>query len=208
MRAIDGIVLLGLFIAMGAAPAGTASGQEREALRPPERIASGADRAARSQQLFLEAAKVITHPRCMNCHPAGEHPLQGDDSHEHQPVAFGGEAGDGIPGLVCGTCHSDRNVTLMSREARYRSIPGHPRWMLAPKEMAWQGKSLQDICQQLKDPARNGGRSLTLLHEHLAKDDLVAWAWKPGAGRNPAPGSQEELGALVQAWIDTGAVCP
>jgi len=44
--------------------------------------------------------------------------------------------------------------------------------------------------------------------EHFAKDDLVAWAWNPGLGREPAPGSQELAGKLVQAWIDSGAQCP
>jgi hypothetical protein len=39
--------------------------------------------------------------------------------------------------------------------------------------LAWQGKTVSEICQQLKDPQRNGGRSLELLHEHLAEDDLV-----------------------------------
>jgi len=29
-----------------------------------------------------------------------------------------------------------------------------------------------------------------------------------GAGRDPAPGTQQLFGALVQAWIDTGAQCP
>jgi len=43
-----------------------------------------------------------------------------------------------------------------------------------------------------------------LLHEHIAKDDLLAWAWSPGAGRMPAPGTQEQLGNLIQAWIETG----
>jgi len=74
--------------------------------------------------------------------------------------------------------------------------------------MAWQGKSVSEICQQLKDPQRNGGRSLELLHEHLAEDDLVAWGWHPGDGRDPAPGSQQQLGELVRSWIDTGAACP
>jgi hypothetical protein len=46
------------------------------------------------------------------------------------------------------------------------------------------------------------------LHEHLAHDDLVAWGWQPGEGRDPAPGSQALLGELIQAWIDTGAYCP
>jgi hypothetical protein len=144
----------------------------------------------------------------MNCHPAGDHPLQGADRHIHQPVAFRGEANNGVPGLVCATCHSDRNFTLSIGEASYQSIPGHPRWALAPLEMAWEGKSVGDICRQIKDPTRNGGRTLALLHEHIAKDDLVAWAWSPGAGRTPAPGTQEQLGILIQAWIETGAECP
>ena len=80
--------------------------------------------------------------------------------------------------------------------------------MMAPIEMAWQGKSIGDICRQIKDPDRNGGRDLALLHDHLAKDDLVAWGSQPGAGRDPAPGNQALIGELVQAWIDTGAQCP
>ena len=47
-----------------------------------------------------------------------------------------------------------------------------------------------------------------MLQEHIAKDDLVAEGWNPGPGRQPAPGSQEQAGKLVQAWIDSGAECP
>jgi len=143
----------------------------------------------------------------MNCHPAGNHPLQGDDRHEHLPPVPRGDAGLGVAGLDCATCHTEKNFTLVGA-ATYKSIPGHPRWQLAPIEMAWEGKSVSQICQQLKDPARNGGRTLALLHEHFAKDDLVAWGWAPGEGREPAPGSQQQLGELTKAWIDTGAQCP
>ena len=31
----------------------------------------------------LEAYKVLMHPRCVNCHPAGDAPLQGEDSRPH-----------------------------------------------------------------------------------------------------------------------------
>ena len=177
-------------------------------LRPVASFASIADRAERSRALFNEVAKVVTHPRCMNCHPAGEHPLQADDQHEHMPPAWRGEAGLGIAGVTCSACHTEKNFTLVGTGATYKSIPGHPRWQLAPPEMAWQGKSVGQICEQLKDEKRNGGRSLALLHEHFAKDDLVAWGWAPGEGREPAPGNQQRLGELVQAWIDTGAACP
>ena len=74
--------------------------------------------------------------------------------------------------------------------------------------MAWEGKSLAQICAQIKDPERNGGRSLQDLVDHIGRDSLVGWAWAPGAGRTPAPGTQEEAGALVAAWVQTGAACP
>src|SRR5688572_28461352 len=40
------------------------------------------DRAA-SVAAFLKVYEVLMSPRCMNCHPAGDIPLQGDDSHLH-----------------------------------------------------------------------------------------------------------------------------
>jgi hypothetical protein len=186
----------------------TPEAQEHQQLRPPSAFSDVSDRAARSRALFAEAAKVITSPRCMNCHPAGDHPTQGNDEHVHQPAAFRGEAGVGVPGLPCASCHNEKNFPLAVGAASYQSIPGHPRWGLAPIEMAWQGKTPADICRQIKDPARNGGRDLATLQEHLAKDDLVGWAWHPGPGRRPAPGSQQEFGAIVAAWIDSGAECP
>lgn len=208
MRPLSFIFVLAAGLSMGHATRDDAVAQDRRELRPPSAFAGVADRADRSKALFAEAAKVITDPRCMNCHPAGEHPSQGDDRHEHRPIVFRGENNDGVAGLVCATCHSDHNFTLVTDRATYQSIPGHPRWELAPLEMAWQGKSVGEICSQLKDTARNGGRTLDLLHEHMASDDLVGWAWNPGAGRIPAPGTQAEFGRLIQAWIDTGAECP
>jgi hypothetical protein len=179
-------------------------------LRPVASFAGIADPAERSRAIFSEIGKVVTHPRCLNCHPAGEHPLQGADHHIHRPPVPRGEADIGIAGLTCQACHTERNFTLtgVGEGTTYKSIPGHPRWSLAPKDFAWEGQSLGAICRQLKDEKRNGGRSLAQLQEHFAPDDLVAWGWAPGEGRDPAPGTQEQLGALVQAWIDSGAACP
>ena len=185
----------------------TAPAQNPNELRSPSEFSSIQNPQTRSRALFTEAAKVIMHPRCMSCHPATDRPLQGDDQHIHMPPVTRGASGVGIAGNTCGACHTERNYTLMEK-ASYQSIPGHPRWGLAPIEMAWEGKSMGEICAQLKDPGRNGGRDLTLLHEHLAKDDLVAWGWNPGLGRDPVPGTQERLGELIKAWIDTGAQCP
>ena len=61
--------------------------------------------------------------------------------------------GFGTATMRCGTCHQGGNYDPAG-------MPGHPHWHLAPREMAWQGKTLGEICTQIKDPARNGGRSL------------------------------------------------
>jgi hypothetical protein len=190
-----GVLVAGLSTTLAQTPA-------RQELQPPAAFQSIGDRSQRSRAIFAEIGKVLTHPRCMNCHPAGDQPLQGADHRIHFPPARRAGLGDS-----CAACHTDRNVTLHVA-ASFQSIPGHPRWALAPLSMAWEGKSLGDICRQIKDKDRNGGRDLALLHEHIAKDDLVAWGWNPGAGREPAPGSQDIAGQLTKAWIDSGAECP
>jgi hypothetical protein len=196
--------LLGVLLSGGATHA-----QDRAELRSPSAFAGVSDPQGRSRALFTEAAKVIMNPRCMNCHPASDRPTQGNDMHPHSPPVTRGADGGGVPGNTCSACHMDRNVPIFAgQQTSFQSMPGHARWGLAPVEMAWEGKSMGEICRQIKDPRRNGGRDLALLHEHLAHDDLVAWAWKPGPGRDPAPGTQEQLGELVRAWIDSGAECP
>jgi hypothetical protein len=197
--------LLGTAVLVGA----KTQAQNSAELRPPSAFAGIADATARSRALFTEAAKVIMNPRCISCHPASDRPTQGNDMHPHSPPVTRGADGGGVPGNTCSTCHMDRNVDIFAgQQTAIQSIPGHPRWGLAPIEMAWEGKSMSEICRQIKDPQRNGGRTLELLHDHLAKDDLIGWAWNPGAGRDPVPGTQERLGELIRAWIDGGAECP
>ena len=170
-------------------------------LDSPEHFIPIADSGARSAAIFTELGKVLTHPRCVNCHPAGDRPHQGDASRLHQPPVARGVDGHGTETMRCSICHQNANFDP-------GRVPGHPEWHLAPREMAWEGKTLAEICAQIKDPARNGGRTLEDLVHHIGTDTLVGWAWHPGFGRTPAPGTQQEAGALVDAWIRTGAVCP
>lgn len=170
-------------------------------LKSVQSFAAISDERQRSLALFAEAGKVITHARCMNCHPAGDRPAQGEDRHPHMPLVVRGVDNFGAIGMRCTTCHGPANFDP-------GGIPGNPTWHLAPIEMAWVGKSLGEICTQIKDPDRNGGKSLEELVHHMAEDSLVGWGWNPGVGREPAPGTQKEFGALIKAWVDTGAVCP
>lgn len=159
------------------------------------------DDASRSVALFTEAGKVIQHPRCMNCHPVGDRPTQGDAMRPHEPWVTRGSDGNGAPGMACKTCHGFTNFEPSG-------VPGDPHWALAPASMAWQDKTLGEICRQIKDRTRNGDRSLDDIVHHMAEDGLVGWAWHPGGNRTPAPGTQAEFGALIRAWVETGAACP
>jgi hypothetical protein len=181
--------------------ADAASDTVSSGLAAPESFSSIAEADKRSAALFTELGKVLTNPRCVNCHPAGDRPRQGDSRRLHQPPVERGADGLGLESMRCNMCHQSANFDP-------GRMPGHPEWHLAPREMAWEGKTLSEICLQIKDPARNGNRPLQELVHHIGSDTLVGWAWVPGFGRQPAPGTQKEAGALVEAWVKTGAVCP
>jgi hypothetical protein len=192
------LCLAGATLAQPQPPAPTPAAKT---LQPAAAFGGITDARARAIALFSEGGKVLTHPRCVNCHPAGDRPLQTEQMRSHQPLVVRGPANFGAPGLACDTCHHASNYD----PAR---VPGHPEWHLAPIEMAWEGKTLGAICEQIKDPARNGGKDMAALITHMAEDSLVGWGWNPGAGREPAPGTQAEFGALMRAWADAGAHCP
>ena len=195
-------MLVALLVALGLPlPTEAYSAEPSTTLAAPQSFDGISDTAERSAALFTEAGKVLTSARCVNCHPAGDRPLQGETHRLHQPPVARGPDGFGTPAMRCATCHQSANFDPAG-------VPGHPHWHLAPSEMAWQNKTPGEICTQIKDPARNGGRSLQQILTHVADNLLVGWAWAPGVGREPAPGTQKELGALIQAWLNTGAVCP
>jgi hypothetical protein len=169
-------------------------------LRPVASFTTIADPQARSVALFEEAGRVIQHPRCLNCHPRTDRPTQTDAMRPHTHWVSRGPDNAGAPTLRCATCHNDANFDAAG-------VPGNSRWTLAPIEMAWQGRSLGEICRQILDPARSHMSREELL-DHMAHDELVGWAWHPGADRAPAPGTQAQFGALIAAWLKSGARCP
>ena len=160
--------------------------------------------AAASAKAFLEVHKVFTSPRCQNCHPAGDAPLQGDGSHVHLQNVKRGKDGRGVTAMRCETCHQRTNL------AGDHMPPGNPKWGLPSPEhkMVFVGRTPAELCRQLKDPKQTGGRSLQQLLEHVADDELVAWGWNPGDGRALPPLSRQEIITQMKIWIDGGAACP
>jgi hypothetical protein len=153
---------------------------------------------------FLAAYKVFMHPRCMNCHPAGDAPLQGDDSRAHSQNVKRGPEGKGLYALKCANCHQLANLPGENMP------PGNPNWHLPPREMplVFQGKSPGELARQLKDPKRNGNKTLQQLLHHIAKDKLVLAGWEPGDGRAKPSLSHAEFVEKMREWVAKGAVPP
>lgn len=169
------------------------------AARTPAQTDAAASRAA-----FLQFYRVLTSPRCQNCHPAGDAPLQGDDSHVHIQNVKRGADGHGVTAMRCDTCHESVNLP------GEHMPPGNPKWALPSPQhkMVFVGRSPAELCQQIKDPKQNGGRSLDQLLDHVANDDLVGWGWSPGDGRTLPPLSRPDTVAQMKIWIAGGAACP
>jgi cytochrome c5 len=160
--------------------------------------------AAAAQAAFNRAWTVFDSPRCRNCHPSGDAPLQGDDGHVHIQDVKRGPDGKGVYGMKCSTCHQAANLPGANMP------PGNPKWSMPPANMKMviQGETAGQFCRQLKDPAQNGHRTLAQIIEHVSSDDLVGWGWNPGDGRTLPPLSRPEFVAAMKTWVDNGAACP
>jgi hypothetical protein len=157
-----------------------------------------------SVKAFKLVYKVLESPRCMNCHPSGDVPLQGDDSHLHTMNVKRGVDGHGVYSMRCSNCHQPEN------DPGLHLPPGNPKWGLPPANMrmVFQGRTPHQLALQLLDPKQNGGRTKQQLIDHMAKDDLVGWAWHPGQGRTLPPMSRTAFAAQVRLWIAKGAYAP
>lgn len=150
---------------------------------------------------FLEVAKVLQSPRCQNCHPVGDAPLQGDQGAPHRMNISRRSVEAGLP---CTSCHREANGPGLG------TPPGVPGWHMPARDMPliFEGRSPRELCEQLKDPAHNGNRSLPQLAEHMATDPLVLWGWRPGGGRSVPPLSHAAFVEHVEGWVRAGAPCP
>ena len=156
-----------------------------------------------SVKAFEKVYTVLMSPRCMNCHPAGDVPLQGDDSHLHAMLPKRGTDGKGVYAMKCMNCHQPTNT------AGLHTPPGNPNWHLPPADMkmVFEGRSPYELAKQLVDPKQNGHKDIKKLIEH-ADDDLVLAGWNMGEGRTLPPLSHAEFKKAWITWLKTGAFAP
>jgi hypothetical protein len=168
------------------------------------KLAHAAKDSVLSKKAFGEVYKVLMSPRCMNCHPSGDVPLQGDDSHLHTQNIKRGVDGKGLYALKCTNCHQPENTSGLNMP------PGNAVWRLpaANMKLVFQGKTPRQLAAQLLNPRTNGNKTTAQLIEHVSSDALVLWGWNPGEGRALPPLSHEEFVKHFNVWINNGAYLP
>ena len=160
---------------------------------------------------WQQVYSVMSHPRCINCHTATDHPDQAGDRHAHNFHVVRGKTGFGVPGLNCATCHQSAN-------ADSTGVPGAPAWRLAPLSMAWQDTNDKifdsgALCRAVTKRNKNANMVGAALLKHHEDEPLVLWAFQPG---HRADGSMRTLPPLTHAqfvtatstWVAAGTPCP
>lgn len=158
-------------------------------------------RNLKGEKAFKTVYAVLTHPRCMNCHPSGDRPLQHDDSRPHAMNVQRGKDGAGRPGMRCVTCHGKAN------RSQAHLPPGSKEWRLALKSQSFQNHSPQSLAKQLKNPKLTH-LDLKGVVKHVEDDALVGWGWNPGPGRKAVPISRKDFVQAFKTWVAAGAPIP
>ncbi|MES2328663.1 MAG: hypothetical protein V4539_03605 [Bacteroidota bacterium] len=194
------MIILGIVIVIGVA--NSAFMVDSNADNKEFKQGKGNDSIA-SVKAFEDVYEVLKSPRCMNCHPAGDVPLQGDDSHLHTMLPKRGKDGHGLYAMKCGNCHQPENTPGL------HTPPGNPKWALPPSDMkmVFEGKKPRELALQIMDYNRNGHKNKAKLLEH-ARDTLVKAGWNMGEGRNPPPLTFKEFVAAWDTWIEKGGYAP
>ena len=156
-----------------------------------------------SVKAFMKVYKVLMSPRCMNCHPSGEAPLQGDDSHPHTMNVQRGKDGTGLYAAKCTNCHQPTNTPGL------HTPPGSAEWQLPPEDMkmVFQGRTPRQLALQLMNYNLNGHKNTEQLIAH-ARTTLVKAGWDMGEGRKPPPMSYTAFVAVWDTWIKNGGYAP
>ncbi|SLN76158.1 hypothetical protein [Roseisalinus antarcticus] len=156
---------------------------------------------------------VLTHPRCLNCHVGEDNvPLWGTaeaPGRVHGMAINAGNSRIGAEGLSCNACHQ---TSTRPNTVPHAAPQTGMDWRLAPVEFQWTDRTSAEICAQMRDPDRNGGRDEAGLIEHILHDaeliGFITWSFDPGEGREPAPGSLQQHLEDMAIWTAAGMPCP
>jgi len=175
---------------------------------------------ASPEEAFDYLHQVARNPRCVNCHGLyrgdGERiPTVGDAMAPH-PMNVTARHNPNVPGsplgTTCTSCHGTENA----------QTPGGPPGAL-DKPFPWQmptrsitrlppDVSKQNLCKTWRAAVQHsvdhrepcGDKVPRTAAEffvcHIGGDALIGWAFAPGPGRTPAPGSLADLIRAAEKW--------
>ena len=181
-------------------------------IRGADKYPAGSISRAEGLQNWQTFYAAASHPRCVNCH-ADSRPMWSGPSYDatrpHDMNVQSGESRSGAETLPCSTCHA----ALPAQNPEANRLPHTaPRiagaWPMAPREAAWLGRSSVEICEQLKDPARNGNRTIAEVAAHIGHALVLRWAWAPNGTREPTPHSVAETQDALLKWGAAGTPYP
>lgn len=185
-----------------------------ETVTAPPMPEAGSVTEAEALEAWTRIEAVVSHPRCANCHTGPDNipmwTIVGEtQTRPHGMNIHAGESRIGAETLACSTCHM---TSTAPNDVAHAPPHAGIEWQLAPVEMQWFGLTGPEICAQLKDPERNGGRDGAGLVDHLIHDaeldGFIPWGFAPGGGREAAPGTFDEHVRDVQIWVAGGQPCP
>jgi hypothetical protein len=156
-----------------------------------------------SVRAFMQVYAVLMNPACMNCHPAGDAPLQGLNGQPHTMNVKRGKDGTGLYAEKCSNCHQPQNT------AGVHTPPGSPDWKLPPEnmKMIFQGRTPRELALQLMNYNQNGHKNKAQLIAH-ARTSLVKKGWDLGEGRIQPPISYDAFVRVWDEWINKGGYAP
>jgi len=196
-----------VFIAFSATASQAFAAGEVVKIEPPE---AGSVSVEQGLNAWTRIYEVASHPRCSNCHvgadnrPMWSGPTYGK-TRNHGMNINAGESRIGAETIPCSACHLANETG--GQTGRHMAPQVAADWQLPPAEFEWFGKSSVEVCNQLRDPDRNGDRTFLDIAGHLDHDVILHWAWSPGGGREPAPYSLQEHVNDVLIWGVAGSPC-
>ncbi|MEM7377648.1 MAG: hypothetical protein AAF460_09100 [Pseudomonadota bacterium] len=205
---------LALLAATLTAPPAVSAAEPTDTPRVLNRVAAGSVSTADGLEAWQLFYDVASHPRCANCHvgPDNRPMWSGPSYGRTRPHGMNVNAGVsriGAGSLQCSTCHTTLSAPDDSANDAPHTAPRVAMpWRLPPVEAEWFGKSSSAVCEQVKDPTRNGNRTVEGLALHLDHDLILHWSWQPGGGREPAPHSLQATMDALMVWSAAGTPCP
>jgi len=100
---------------------------------------------------FETVRTVLQSPRCVNCHPTGDVPLQGDDGHLHEPPITRGPEAAALPASPARLPPAKQNLPASYARTVRPACPPSGGPAADHRLVFWGLNDSKALCEQIKD---------------------------------------------------------